>query len=216
MKDNCEVKDMKEKRNNKYSIKTLFGISLIATMFVVSMTSVMFLNTPDDLSISERIKIVQDKFTASATDLDPGNGVTGIVNIYIYPHSASATYDAALLEANAYEHFDASFVDGEELEGETPHSTTFDIIMEYQYNDSAYDTGWNTDLVDCWFNMTYSGTNPASQIMEHSTAFFDVDGTTDAKINFYLLDNDGGAGTGFTITQLEQVDDIQFKPYYYG
>ena len=206
---------MKEKRNNKYSIKTLLGISLIATMFVVSMTSVMFLNTPDDLSISERIKIVQDRLTASATDQDPGNGVTGLVNIYIYPHSASATYDSALVEGSAYEHIDAVFLEGEELEGETPHSTTFDIVLEYQYNNShAYDTGWNTNLVDCWCNE--SQLSISSQLMEHSTAFFDVDGTTDAKINFYLLDADGGAGTGFTIVQLEQIDDIQFKPYYYG
>jgi len=205
---------MKEKINKKYTIKTLLGISLIATMFVVSITSVMFLNTSDQLSLSERIKIVQDKLTASAIDLDPGNGATGIVNIYIYPHSAAATYDAALLEANAYEHFDAAFVDGEELEGETPHSTTFDIVMEYQYNNTAYDTAWNTSLVDCWCNE--SQLSIASQKMEHSAAFFDVDGTTDAKINFYLLDADGGAGTGFTIVQLEQIDDIQFKPYYYG
>ena len=50
--------------------------------------------------------------------------------------------------------------------------------------------------------------------MDHSTAFFDVDGTTDAKINFYLQQAGGGAGSGFTITQLEQINDIEFKAYY--
>lgn len=206
---------MKKIINNKTK-KTLIGVTLIATMFVMITFTTSFISMnnefDDELTILERIEKVRQRMIASATDLDPGNGVSGIVNIYIYPHSATSTYNAGLLEANAYEHFDASFVDGEELEGETPHSTTFNIVMEYQYNDVAYDTDWNVDLVDAWCNE--SQLSISSQKMEHSADFFDQDGTTDAKINFYLQDADGGAGTGFTIVQLEQIDDIQFKAYY--
>ncbi len=206
---------MKNKKNRKYSFRTLFSISLVATMMFGVFISTSFINTPEDLSLIERLKIVQDRLTASATDQDPGNGITGLVNIYIYPHSASSVYNTFLTEGTAYEHIDAVFSEGEELEDETPHSTTFNIAIEYQYNNShAYDTGWNISLVDCWCNE--SQLSISSQKMEKSTAFFDIDGTTDAKINFYLLDADGGAGTGFTIVQLEQIDDIQFKPYYYG
>lgn len=202
----------------KYTKKAIFGAILIATLLFTTISGTMFINTDSELTIQERINIILDRWNAAALDLDPGNGNDGIVNWYIYTHSAAATYDAALLEANAYEHFDDAFVDGEELEGETPHGApgTFDIIVEYQidndgYNDTSAD--WDITLVDAWFNE--SQLSISSQIMEKSTDYFDQDGTTDAKINFYLLDADGGAGSGFTIGQLEQINDMQIKVYEY-
>ena len=199
--------------------KMLFGVTLIATMFAMVSLSVSFIDTSSELSIDERIDIVRDRLFASATNGTSGsvtNGASVIVNIMISPHEATpaTAYADFLDEADMYEHFDASFTDSEELEGETPHSTTFDIICIYQYADEhAYDTDWNEDLVDMWCNE--SQLSISSQKMEHSN-FYDEDPASDAKINFYLQDADGGAGTGFTITQLEQIDDIQFKAYYYG
>lgn len=209
---------MKGKNNLKYTKKTVLGVVVISFM-MLSFTMGLILNEMafNDATLEEAIETTTKKWILSATDLDPGNGECGIVNAYIYPHSASSVYNSALLEANAFEHFDAVFVEGEELEGETPFNTPVDMCVEYQFNDTAYNTtsaDWDITLVKAFWNETQLSV--ASQLSEKSTDFFDQDGTTDAKINFYLLDADGGAGSGFTIGQLEQIDDTQIKVYYYG
>lgn len=209
---------MKGKNNLKYSKKTILFVALISVMmFSFTMGFIVNEIALHDATYKEAVETVSKSWHLLALDLDPGNGECGIINAYIYPHSASSVYNSALLEANAYEHFDNAFVDGEELEGETPFNTPFDICVEYQFNDTAYNTtssDWDITLVRAYYNE--SQLSISSQISEKSTDFFDQDGTTDAKINFYLLDADGGAGTGFTIGQLEQIDDTQIKVYYYG
>lgn len=206
------MKDMKYRK--------VFGAGLILIMFVGVFFTASFLSINDsenELSFVERLDLVRNKLFVSATNGTSGsvtNGASEIVNVLIYPHQGvpATAYADNLSEDNAYEHFDSSFSNGEELEGETPHSTTFDIVLIMQYADEhAYDTDWNTSLVDAWCNE--SQLSISSQIMEHSD-FYDLDAGSDAKINFWLCDSDGGAGSGFTITQLEQIDDIQFKPYY--
>jgi len=209
---------MKNKKELKYSKKTILGICLVATM-VFSFTIGVMVNDVayHDATIEEAVEHVAKWNLVTATDLDAGNGECGIINAYIYPHSAAATYDSGLVEGSAFEHFDASFVTGEELEGETPFNTAFDIVVEYQFNDTAYNTtssDWDITLVKAYYNE--SQLSISSQLAEKSSDFFDQDGTTDAKINFYLLDADGGAGTGFTIGQNEQIDETEIKVYYWG
>ena len=206
------------KKKMKYSKKTMLGACLLATMFV-SFTFGMIMNDVviDKVPIEEAVEHVAKWNLVTGADLDPGNGVNGIVNAYTYPHSAAATYDSGLVEGSAYEHFDAAFVSGEELEGETPFNTAFDLAVEYQFSNVAYNTtssDWDITLVKAYYNE--SQLSISSQLAEKSTDFFDQDGTTDAKINFYLLDSDGGAGTGFTIGQTEQIDETQIKVYYWG
>lgn len=213
-----EVDRIMEKRRLKYSKKTILSVALVAIMFV-SFTFGMIVNDVvyDDVTFKEAVEQQSKSWHLLAADLDPGNGASGIVNAYIYPHSAAATYDSALVEGDAYEHFDAAFVSGEELEGETPHSTAFDIVVEYQFSDVAYNVtsaDWEPTLVKAYWNE--SQLSVSSQLSEESADFFAVDGTSDAKINFYLLDADGGAGTGFTIGQGVQIDETQIKVYYYG
>lgn len=203
----------------KKSGKRLFGVFLICVMFVGMVFTTSFVTQTDPKKDTwDRIEEIRNRLIISATDGIGGSvtdGADEVVNIYIYPHQADpgTTYGSGLSEGSAYEHFDNSFTNGEELEGETPHSTTFDIVIEMQYDyDHVYDGTLNVDLVDCWCNE--SQLSISSQKMEHSSAFFDTDGTSDTRINFWLCDADGGAGTGFTINQLDQINDIEFKPYY--
>lgn len=199
--------------------KSILGISLIIVMFVGVFFTTSFINTDPKEDLWNRIEVVRNRLIASATNGTGGsvtNGASEIVNILIYPWNAdNTTYYDNLSESNAYEHFDASFSNGEELEGETPHSTAFAIILIMQYADEhVYDTAWNVSLCDAWCNE--SQLSISSQLMEKMPFFYDNDTGSDAKINFWLEDSNGGDGTGFTIVQLEQIDDIQFKPAYYS
>jgi hypothetical protein len=195
--------------------KTVFGVVLVALMFTgISISSFYAGMTElenEKMDLWERIGHARDNIIVSATDGESGsvsNGEDAIVNIYIYPHQANTnTYNSGLSEASAYEHFDNSFSNGEELEGETPYDTAFDIIIEMQYDkDHVYDSAWNTSRVWCYCNC--SDLSISSSLMSESSAFFDTD-TDDGKINFYLNNDD----SGFTIGALEQINDIEFKPY---
>jgi len=195
--------------------KTIFGIMLVGMMFAGVMFSGFYAGMTsiedDKMTLWERVEQARQNMIVSATDGESGsvsNGADAIVNIYIYPHQAdTSTYNSGLSEGSAYEHFDNSFTNGEELEGETPYSTAFDIIIEMQYDkDHVYETDWNTSRVWCYCNC--SDLSISSSLMSESSAFFDTD-ADDGRINFYL--NNGGSG--YTIDALEQINDIEFKPY---
>jgi len=152
--------------------------------------------------------------TVMAADADPGNGNDGIVNVYIYPLASVSDVDTGPSEATAYEHGDADgFSDGEELQDSTAVGNTYVIILEVQFSDKAYNTtssDWEPGLVKA--EITSSDLSLSSEVMEESTDFYDVDGTSDAKICFYVDNSDSGwtMTTGASIT----VDDVDI--YYYG
>ena len=186
-------------------------------MFAGVTLSSMYSNYTDleqeKLEFWERVQQAREHLLVSATNGTSGsvtNGADEIVNILIYPHQADTSiYNDNLSEDNAYEHFDNSFTNGEELEGETPYDTTFDIIIIMQYDEDHIDSG-NTSRVWCYCNE--SQLSISSQLMEKSDHFYDNQ-TDDRKINFYLQDSNGGAGSGFTISALDQIDNVEFKPY---
>jgi hypothetical protein len=151
---------------------------------------------------------------ALAADADPGNGNDGIVNVYIYPLASKSDVNTGCSEATAYEHGDADgFSDGEELQDSTPVGSTYIIAIEVQFSDKAYNTtssDWDLDLVKA--EITSSDLSLSSEVMEKGTDFFDQDGTSDAKLTFYVDNSDSGwtMTTGASIT----VDDVDI--YYYG
>lgn len=207
----------KDMKNVKKKSKTIYAILLVG-MMIAGFSSSIFLGelsqTDEKQELWDRIQSVREKLVVSATNGTSGsvtNGADTIVNVLIYPHQAdTSVYNGALSEDDAYEHFDNSFTNGEELEGETPYDTNFDIILIMQYDkDHVYDTDWNATRVWCYCNE--SQLSISSQLMEEGS-WYDKQ-ADDGKINFYLQDSNGGAGSGFTISALEQIDDIEFKPY---
>lgn len=207
---------MQKENKAKYTKKTMLMITLIGVMLVSASfgTFVMYDVYVNDSTFTEAIEHFKKWNLASATNSTPTNGEDGIVNIMIYPHQAvTSVYDSGLDEANAYEHFDASFSDGEELEGETPHDQLVDIVIIYQWDyDHAYNQttpAWDKDLVRCYMNESQLSIDTLT--LEEGD-FYNIDGTNDAYMNFYA--NNGGSG--YDIGQMQQIDDTEVKLYWYG
>lgn len=153
--------------------------------------------------------------TTLASDVDPGNGQDGIVNVYIYPLASKSDVNTGCSEATAYEHGDDvdGFDDGDELAGSTPVSSTYFIAIEVQFSNKAYNStssDWDLSLVKA--EITSSDLSLSAVTMEEGSDFFDQDGTTDAKLTFYVDNSDNGwtMTTGLHI----DVDDVDI--YYYG
>jgi hypothetical protein len=73
----------------------------------------------------------------------------------------------------------------------------------YQFNESqAYDSGaWNSSRVKAYMNTTGmdTGGDASSQLMNEGSWYATGADSGCQRINFYLEDGDGGAGTGFQI-----------------
>jgi len=233
---------MEKKQNKKRLIFNMLLVSMLVIGAVLGAATTMINFKPEDPDpgITEADSETRDDETDAfmPEDPDPDDGMSwhrlplasdaspgtsGVINIYtIDSDDGTLDYDSDIAEGDSFvwEHGDADgFTDGEELAGTTPFEEGFDICVEYQFEGSqAVDGGsWNTSRVKAYCNST--SLSISSQLMDKSSAFFGTTGTTDSdtgKINFYLKDADGGAGTGFTIGIDEgfTIDDIIV--YYYG
>jgi len=145
-------------------------------------------------------------------DGDPGAGASGVLEIFIYPHSADPTNDYAtnLSSASAYASTNTL---NSSCSGDVPYDTTFDIVVKCRLNATHC---WNSTASaweDTW-NRAYSTSADLSlsaQIMEQVHIANDTGGTAYIYYNFYLQDSDGGAGSGFTISHGENVNVTLFE-----
>lgn len=222
---------MKEKNSMKDRKKLVFSTVCVAVLMVGALSGI-FVATNNDITqpiISLKDDDVKVEKKPAEWHLAPMVGAnnspaaSGIVNVFTLENGhASLDYDTAILESDAYvyEHGDADgFSDGEELAGNTPFDTGFDICVVYQFTGAqAVDGGaWNISRVKAYCNSTDLGIS--SQLMEKSSAFYQTTGTGDSDtglVNFYLKDADGGAGTGFTLGVDETFTVDDNKVYHFG
>ena len=222
MKENCEVKNMKEKRNKKYSKKML--VSTLAIAFLVS----GFFGASYVNYIVEDEYIIDDSGDSYKKSWKPLNVVMGadttdgtdsIVNIYIIPlteiasNITSSPYETN--EGIAWEHGDDvdGFDDGEELAGELPYSTTHVIAIEVNFSNKAYNSSsadWEVGLVRAY--ITSADLGLTAELMEEGTDFSQQTGSTSAHLTFYVDNSDAGwpCGQG----EVFDVTDVDFE--YYG
>ena len=123
-----------------------------------------------------------------------------------------------------YEESDGTFTDNsvdaphEELSGTTPYETDFHIAVSYQFNkEMAYDSGaWNATRVYAVINTT-GLTNDASTVTMSEGAWYAGDDADTQRINFYLLDDDGGADDGNPLQcAIDSTWSANVTIWYYG
>jgi hypothetical protein len=177
-----KMKKMKKMKNITAVFSFVLGISLISFGMFTLQTGEM----------GRRWNIV------GAADADPGAGSSGIINVFIYPHSANpgADYATNLTEGNAYAHFPTPGGLNRALEGDVPYDTEFDIIVLARFNTThAYNSSgstWETSWTRA--NMTCADLGIGAL-----TAMTGVQTATSGDymwVQFYL----NNAGSGYTIT----------------
>ncbi len=163
--------------------------------------------------------------TVWATNQSPGAGTPGVVQI-VTLNDAFSTWDNPIDEddANIYEESDGTFTDNsaaaphEELDGTTPYDTDFHIAIVYQFNkDQAYDGGaWNSSRVKAFINTT-GLKNDASSVELSKGAWYAGDDADTQRLNFYLLDDDGGADDGNPLQiNIDAAYNSNVTIWYYG
>ncbi|PNX47432.1 MAG: hypothetical protein BV457_05710 [Thermoplasmata archaeon M9B1D] len=211
---------MKEKREVfKISKRTLLGIFLVATMFLAAVFSITLVR--NDFNVPMTIKEIEHgwyKLTVVGQNVSVGNGLDGVVNIFVYPLASKGDITGSpynCTEATAYAHGDDvdGWSDGEALTGDVDPAYTWIIAVSVQFSDKAYNTtssDWDKTLVKCVGTST--DLSISAEEAEEGGDFYEQDGTTDAKLTFYWDNSDAGWST--TTGQTVTFDD--FDIYYYA
>ena len=140
-------------------------------------------------------------------DADPGDA-SGFFYFMIYPHSADPATDYAtnLSNATAYEFSD---VGNESCTGETPYSTTFDIVVKcgvtdddgYWSNNQSLNNEYNYCHITCADLGIGANTNMSEQFIGNSSTY--------AYYHYYM----NNAGAGYTITEGQSFNVTSVKFY---
>lgn len=182
------------------AMASAIAIGAVVTMLVMFSSQVSNTNP----EIQEAIRHWQP-----LADADPGAGACGVVNIHIYPHSATpaTTYGSNITEGNSYTYGHANETMGKN--GYVPYNTAFDIIVRYQFNSTVAKCSTNNTWMLSWVNMTIR--IPDLSINANTTMYkVNITTTPDYMwVSFYM--NNGGAG--YTITHGQNISYAKFTPY---
>jgi len=207
---------MKEEKNKKKNIKKA-GVFLGVLTGVIAVVVIMA-NVSDTIEkgnltkVEKKYHLIQE-ITPVAAEADPGAGNSGILEIYIYPHSGDpgTTYaenTTGTLEAAALGYCNA---DDSEVEN-IPYSTTFDVVVRVRGNDThcKRDGTWfDTDLRVRW---TCAGLSVGADTEMTGVISANDSGYDFLYMNFY----DTNSGSGYTISkdQTVEITSIKFEAYF--
>jgi hypothetical protein len=195
---------MKSKSKSNFFKANYKGITIL---FVIIVAVSFSLVTSEILQpvVKESIEIQQQRRTQRIYgDAIPSGDNSGFNYIMIYPHQASpaVAYASNLSNSSAaggaYEFSDS--VDTE-MTNETPHSTTFDLVIKFRVNDTVnYNTSgskWMPDWIYC--NATIDFDFAADTGWDAMTLVEIFNNSDFCWYHGYL----NNAGSGFTITHAE-------------
>ena len=191
--------------------KQILGIGMISAL-AVSFIAVLLISTNVFGPIAEKqVQEMKAKewIPVPLADAVDGDGNTGFITGYIYPHEADpgTAYASNLSTGTAYEYSNDL---NTSMTGETPYDTTFDIVIKMQvssadgYNSTG--TTWEDSWIRCYLNCSTLSIS-ASEMTEVSIA---DDGSTQRWVHYYL--NNGGSG--YTISRGTTFQmDMNFEAY---
>lgn len=151
-------------------------------------------------------------------DADPGGDASGFMYFMAYPHQAdpATAYASNLSNSTAYEYSDSL---NSEMTNETPHSTTFDLVVKFRVNDTVgYNTSsskWETTWVRANITVDFDFATDVGADTAMTIVMI-ANGTNFAWYHGWIADSDGGAGAGFQITHNEKynVTSVTADGYY--
>ena len=188
------------KEENKIK-KAGVGLGVIIACVFVSVLLVMGMTGDSVIENVVHKKELKPVTVLPVGDASLADGATKVMYIMHYPYQAvpGTAYASNLSNATAYEFYD--YLDNE-LTGETPYSTAFDVVIKvgvnttHGYNSTS--AAWELDLHNATMDgiIGYGFTTDVAMV---ETAIGNDSSWN--YVHYYLQDADGGAGTGFTIGQ---------------
>jgi len=197
------MKDGKKKIGKLLKVGSLFSLviigAVVGTLFTFQMSDV----------VVEQMGGIPSRSWGALGDGDPGGDLSGFMYGMTWQYNASHATDYAINLSNGsaycYEYRD--FLNGE-MTGETPHSQKYVYLMKFRVNDtvgynvtaSAWEDSWvrANITVTSDFNGGDTNADVAMTIVQIAN------NTNFAWYCAYILDADGGAGTGFELTHNEK------------
>ena len=185
--------------------KTILGSAMATAIVIGAVCGFMLLATTDVEQVISTIGQRGWNQIASAQEGGAGLGAAagGVLQVYIWKHSANpaADYAANLSNASADCYAWANNLNAA-MTGNVPYGTTFDIVYKIRVNVSeAYNTTGSTWMT-AWVRMNLTCANLAIGALSAMTEVKIGSNATWMWCNFYI--NKGGAG--YTITHGQQVN----------
>lgn len=184
--------------------KLILGSAMLTCIAIGAVVSMMFVAN----TVTDPIENAVRKWKPLA-DEDPGAGIAGFMNVFIYPHSANPAVDYGIniTEGNsyAYGHMNATATNY------VPYNTAFDIVVKYRVNQSIAKCVTNATWMSQWINCTIRCTElgiSSNQTMAEGNI---TSTPTYYWINFYS--NNGGAG--YQITHGQDINITHITTYGY-
>lgn len=143
-------------------------------------------------------------------EVEPGLNVSGVREIYIYPHSntPASTYGVNLTNTSGYAYGD---VNDTHIGSDVPYATTFDIVALVQWN---YTHAFNetSGFYDMDFVRGYTNSTVLS-ISANNMTEYQVWNRTEEMYVHHVDDN---SGSGYTINRGQNVTScyFDFEAYY--
>jgi hypothetical protein len=193
------------KKMRKEHKKLLFGSTMTAFLIVGAITGAMIMT---NILAPE----VMRSWRPVSAEANPGEGASGMLEIYIYPHAATpaTTYNANLSTDDAYAYGEAW--DGS-LTGNVPYDTAFDIVIKVRFNTThAYNStasDWDMDYIQAIINSTDLSITP-NQLMDKIEI---TNNTEYIWVHFYFQD-DGGSGFTYGAGETVTVDEVRLQAYF--
>ena len=198
---------MKKEKSKVRKAGVMLGmVGLVACIMVLANTGNVVVNDGYDVEIVERT----GPFTlVPMGTADPGVGASGVLNVFVNATNTSAAPYTSNL-TGAYETGD---VNNSHIGSDVPYSTGVDVVVQVRWNKThAYDSAWNLSLVRAYANSTVLGVTAIQMVEAQITDSADY-----LYVSYFLRDNDGGAGTGFVLTEDQNVTSfsVNFESLYY-
>lgn len=212
MQKNNRLCNMNSNRGNKKKMLMnkkryggmLFG-STMMTVVVIGIISGMFILT------SVLSPEVMRSWRPVRADGNPGAGASGMVNLFIYPHSAvpGTTYATNLTTGNAYAHRNTW---NGSMTGEVPYDTEFDIVVKARFNTThAWNLttpGWDMDYVKALITCADLGIGADTEMTAVQTA----SSATFVWVQFYVNNADAGYTVSHGVTT--NVTSVKLQAFY--
>ncbi len=200
-----------KKRERKKEVKAgvILGVIGIAfsILMVASINTVIVDN--QNVEIVERTGTYREVVLLYLGDADPGAGASGVMEVHVNATNTSVSPYTSNL-TGAYEYGE---VNNSHIGSDVPYAVGVDVVVEVRWNKThAWDSAWNLSLVRAYANSTVLGVTGIQMVEAQIATSADY-----LYVSYFLRDADGGAGTGFLLTEGQNVSSffINFESLFY-